>query len=157
MEMIGITNTIVAQHSFKHKWQLRQLQSLDKPAYAKTTLLLKYGLFSMAEKHIKAAMNNALIRLTSPPSFDNITQIINEKQQWHSGEVKDLWISGCSSSLHIRNEGGCLNALFITEGKTLMDRKTETLQVGYLDPKQGQWKIISKAQNDYNKIIMEKK
>lgn len=152
-EMKETTNIILPRHSFKHKWQLRQLERLDKPAYAKIATLLHHSQYKKATEIIKVAMHNILTRLTPPPpSFNNITQIIENKPLWYSGEVKDLWISG-SSSLHIRNESGCLNALFITEGKTLMDRKTETLQVGYLDPKQGQWKIIPSTQNSYNKII----
>ncbi len=146
------TKTILPQYSFKHKWQLYQLKRLDFSAYAKIILLLKHSLFSMAEKTTKIAMQNISTQLSSPPTFQHITQIIKDKQQWYSGEVLNLWQSG-SLSVHIRNESGRLNALFVHEGKRLMERETVSLQIGYLDPQQGRWKIIPIVQDDYNKII----
>jgi len=135
--------------------QLIQLKKLDRVAYSKSISFLYHRQWEKAAQTIRDAMQNALTRLTSPPTFNYITQIIQDKQQWHSGETIDLWHSG-PLSIHIRNESGMLKVLIITEGETLMDRETKTLQVGYLDPRQGRWESILSAKSDYDKILKER-
>lgn len=121
-----------------YKFHLLQLEKFNLSAFAKANQELENGQSKEATETIRLGMQDVLTTLTSPPSQERIEKVIEGKQQWHSGEVVDVWRNG-KRSVHIKNERGVLYLLSIVEGKCLMDRQSTQRQVGYLHPALGQW------------------
>lgn len=122
----------------KLRRQMDQLRELDPASYKEVLFLLDSGRLEEASEAVRQGMQDAFTSLTSPPSQEKISEVIEAKQQWHSGESLLLWENG-KKSLHIKNERGFLYLLSVVEGKCLMDRQSTQRQVGYLHPALGQW------------------